>query len=58
MHGGDDYRGGSGPLRTNNGNNENPLYDAFIEAGREAGYGLTDDYNGHRGRALGPHDGG
>ena len=54
MHGGDDYRGGSGPLRTNNGNNrKNPLYDAFIEAGREAGYGLTDDYNGHRQEGFG-----
>jgi len=34
----------------------NPLYRAFIEAGREAGYGVTDDYNGHRQEGFGPMD--
>ena len=27
---------------------KNPLYRAFIKAGGEAGYGITDDYNGYR----------
>ena len=27
---------------------QNPLYRAFIEAGREAGYPVTTDYNGHQ----------
>ena len=27
-----------------------PLYQAFIDAGEEAGYGLTEDYNGYRQR--------
>ena len=48
-YGEDQYRGGSGPLHTCNGNGmKNPLYRAFIKAGEEAGYGVTDDYNGYR----------
>lgn len=48
-YGEDEYRGGSGPLHTCNGNGmKNPLYRAFIKAGEEAGYGVTDDYNGYR----------
>ncbi|MBI1386481.1 MAG: choline dehydrogenase [Rhizobiales bacterium] len=53
--GGDSWRGGEGPLSTSNGNGmANPLYRAFIEAGVEAGYGATDDYNGHRQEGFGP----
>ena len=55
MHGADDYRGGDGPVGTCNGNNrKNPLYQAFVDAGEEAGYGLTDDYNGFRQEGFGP----
>ncbi|WP_027855817.1 choline dehydrogenase [Marinobacterium jannaschii] len=52
----DDYRGGKGPLATCNGNDMklNPLYQAFIDAGAEAGYPTTDDYNGHRQEGFGP----
>ncbi len=47
--GGDQYRGAEGPLGTCNGNEmENPLYRAFVEAGREAGYLETEDYNGRQ----------
>ena len=54
--GADTYRGGNGPLSTNNGNDMtmNPLYQAFIDAGEEAGYGKTDDYNGYRQEGFGP----
>lgn len=53
--GGDSYRGAEGPLHTCNGNEmRNPLYEAFIRAGDEAGYGLTDDYNGFRQEGFGP----
>jgi len=54
--GADTYRGGDGPLSTNNGNDMtmNPLYQAFIDAGEEAGYGQTDDYNGYRQEGFGP----
>ncbi|MEC9268283.1 MAG: choline dehydrogenase [Pseudomonadota bacterium] len=50
----DAYRGGDGPLGTCNGNEmRNPLYRAWIEAGKEAGYGFTEDYNGHRQEGFG-----
>ncbi len=53
--GNDTYRGQGGPLSVNNGNNrQNPLYDAFIKAGVEAGYFHTEDYNGHRQEGFGP----
>ena len=51
-----DYRGGSGPVSTSNGNNMklNPLYKAFIEAGKEAGYPETKDYNAEQQEGFGP----
>ncbi|ELA9209662.1 choline dehydrogenase [Vibrio parahaemolyticus] len=54
--GADDYRGDSGPLGTCSGNGMklNPLYEAFIEAGKEAGYPETDDYNGFQQEGFGP----
>ncbi|WP_346838690.1 choline dehydrogenase [Microbulbifer sp. SAOS-129_SWC] len=57
VYGADDYRGGDGPLSTCNGNNmQNPLYRAFIEAGKQAGYGYTEDYNGRRQEGFGRMD--
>ncbi|MCB1804498.1 MAG: choline dehydrogenase, partial [Candidatus Competibacteraceae bacterium] len=54
--GADEYRGGDGPLATCNGNEMklNPLYQAFIEAGRQAGYPVTADYNGYQQEGFGP----
>ena len=53
--GGDEYRGSSGPLSTNNGNEmKNPLYGAFIDAGAQAGYIKTTDPNGHMQEGFGP----
>jgi choline dehydrogenase len=54
--GGDDYRGEGGPLHVTAGACRNPLYRAFIEAGREAGYPLTADMNGYRQEGFGPMD--
>lgn len=52
--GGDDYRGEQGPLAVNNGNNmQNPLYQAFVDAGQEAGYQFTHDYNGAQQEGFG-----
>ena len=50
-----EYRGGRGPVATSGGNNMrlNPLYEAFIEAGVEAGYPKTDDYNGEQQEGFG-----
>ncbi len=54
--GADEYRGGDGPLGVGGGNNMtgNPLYKAFIDAGVEAGYPSTEDYNGFRQEGFGP----
>ena len=49
----DAYRGDAGPLTTAQGRKINPLYDAFIEAGRQAGYGVSDDLNGERQEGFG-----
>ena len=54
--GGDDYRGGVGPLQVTAGKMENPLYRAWIDAGRQAGYPVTSDPNGHQQEGLGRMD--
>ncbi|WP_174502226.1 choline dehydrogenase [Acidiphilium sp. C61] len=54
--GGDAYRGDSGPLHTRYGRLANPLYRAFIEAGRQAGYPVTDDVNGYQQEGFGRMD--
>lgn len=41
-----DWRGGDGPLGVTKGTLDNPLYEAFLEAGAQAGQGATDDPNG------------
>ncbi|MBV8457031.1 MAG: choline dehydrogenase [Acetobacteraceae bacterium] len=54
--GGDTYRGDSGPLHTTYGPLRNPLYRAWIEAGRQAGYPVTDDINGFQQEGFGRMD--
>ena len=54
--GGDAYRGDSGPLHVSTGACENPLFGAFIEAGKQAGYPYTEDMNGYQQEGLGPMD--
>ena len=51
---GSEYRGTTGPLHITRGPRSNPLFDAFIEAGRQAGYPVTDDYNGAAQEGFGP----
>ena len=54
-HGGQaGWRGTDGPLHVTRGPRKNPLFHAFVEAGRQAGYGVTDDYNGERQEGFGP----
>jgi choline dehydrogenase len=54
-HGGDSYwRGKDGPLHVSRGPRENPLFEAFVEAGKQAGYEATDDYNGQKQEGFGP----
>ena len=52
----DAYRGDAGPLATAHGRKCNPLYNAFIEAGRQAGYPVSADLNGERQEGFGPLD--
>ncbi|AGP82671.1 choline dehydrogenase [Alteromonas mediterranea MED64] len=53
--GNDAYRGGNGELGVNNGNEmKNPLYTAFIKAGKQAGYDITSDYNAKQQEGFGP----
>ncbi len=55
-HGGSgpEYRGTTGPLHITRGPRSNPLFDAFIAAGRQAGYPVTTDYNGAQQEGFGP----
>ena len=54
-HGGDaDWRGTDGPMHVSRGPRKNPLFAAFVEAGKQAGYQLTDDYNGEKQEGFGP----
>ena len=54
-HGGEDgWRGTSGPMHMKRGSRLNPLYQAFIDAGKQAGYPVTEDYNGHQQEGFGP----
>ncbi|MFD3190589.1 choline dehydrogenase [Sedimentitalea sp. HM32M-2] len=56
-HGGDpDWRGRDGPLHVTRGPRSNPLFDAFVQAGQQAGYQATDDYNGAKQEGFGPMD--
>ncbi len=49
-----EYAGATGPVAISGGNNmRNPLYRAFIDAGVDAGYGETEDYNGYRQEGFG-----
>ena len=53
-HGGEEgWRGTEGPLHVQRGAVENPLFQAFVEAGRQAGFELTEDYNGSKQEGFG-----
>ncbi len=53
-HGGEQgWRGTAGPLHVQRGPRKNPLYAAFVEAGQQAGFELTEDYNGSKQEGFG-----
>ncbi|XP_077970441.1 choline dehydrogenase, mitochondrial-like [Styela clava] len=54
--GADTYKGGDGPLNVSRGDTSGPLYQAWIEAGKQAGYPYTDDLNGFQQEGVGPMD--
>jgi 4-pyridoxate dehydrogenase len=47
------YRGGDGPVGTEFAKTQDPLYTAWIEAGKAAGIPHTEDYNGRRQEGFG-----
>jgi choline dehydrogenase len=49
-----EWRGRKGPLHVTRGSWETPLNAAFIEAGQQAGFELTPDYNGEKQEGFGP----
>ena len=51
--GGDDFRGDAGPLKVLRPEVANPIFRAFLKAGEQAGYPLTDDINGYRQEGFG-----
>lgn len=51
--GGNDFRGGSGPLHVSNAMKSSPMFQVAIEAGRQAGFKVTDDFNGEQQEGFG-----
>ncbi|MFC3580164.1 choline dehydrogenase [Sphingomonas hylomeconis] len=56
-HRGDsELHGGSGPLTISAGESDSPFHDALIKAGEQAGYPVTDDFNGAQQEGFGRYD--
>ena len=51
--GGDAWHGGDGPLGVSDPRHVNPLSPVFVDAAREAGFPVTDDFNGARQEGFG-----
>ena len=56
VHRDDAWHGRSGELTVCRARGNNPLFDAFIEAGRQAGYPVNDDFNGPEQQGFGRYD--
>ncbi|UTP41005.1 choline dehydrogenase [Phenylobacterium sp. LH3H17] len=53
--GGDAWHGGEGPLKVSKASSPNPIYKATVEAGRQAGHPVTNDFNGFQQEGWGPY---
>jgi choline dehydrogenase len=53
--GADAWNGESGPLWVSRGPPGDPIYKAFIQAGAQAGYRVTRDFNGRQQEGVGPY---
>jgi len=51
-----DFRGTEGPLIVHKTSPTNLLDQAFIQSGEQAGYGITEDFNGHQQEGFGSYD--
>ena len=49
------FHGFEGPLHVSNGRSVNPLFRAFVQAGKEAGHATTADFNGYQQEGFGPY---
>ena len=47
------FHGGAGPLRVSESPMSGPIYRAFVQAGEQAGFKLTDDFNGAQQEGFG-----
>jgi 4-pyridoxate dehydrogenase len=47
------WRGGAGPVGTEFAKTTDPVYDAWLDAARAAGFPVTDDYNGRQQEGFG-----
>ena len=50
------YHGSTGELTVCRARGANPLFDTFVEAGRQAGHPVNDDFNGAEQRGFGRYD--
>lgn len=50
------WHGSDGPLGVSRGSSSNVLYDAFLAAGVEAGFALSEDLNGYMPEGVGRYD--
>ena len=55
-HRADALHGNEGPLHISPGESDSPFHAALIEAGRQAGFPVTDNFNGARPEGFGPYD--
>jgi choline dehydrogenase len=51
-----EFHGAEGPLKVGPATSSNPMFDAFVQAGLEAGYGFNDDFNGAEQEGVGRYD--
>jgi choline dehydrogenase len=56
VHREDKFHGTEGPLTVRRARGKNPLFDVFVEAGQQAGYPFTDDFNGANQEGFGRYD--
>ncbi len=54
--GADDYRGGDGPVGVVRSSYRNPIFDAYVAAGGEAGFPVSEDFNGRQFEGFGRFD--
>ena len=52
----DDFHGRQGELTVRRATGRNAMFDAYIEAGQQAGHPFTDDFNGERQEGFGRYD--